>query len=71
MTSLDLEKEWTQTGPAKAKGQSISQLLNLTYTTLITKDQTRLLRDPFYKDYAGTLFEDVFYQWLIYSCSYS
>ncbi|OJI98854.1 hypothetical protein ASPVEDRAFT_162398 [Aspergillus versicolor CBS 583.65] len=54
MKPLDLDKEWTRSGPAEAQGQSISQLLNVTYTALITKEQTKLLRDPFYEDYAGT-----------------
>ncbi|KAI9367285.1 amidase signature domain-containing protein [Aspergillus egyptiacus] len=50
---LDLHQEWTISGPAKAKGQSISQLLNVTYTALVAKEQTKLLRDPFYEDYAA------------------
>ncbi|KAL2840073.1 amidase signature domain-containing protein [Aspergillus pseudoustus] len=50
---LDLDKEWARSAPAQAKGQSIAQLLNTTYITLISKDQTRLLRDRFYEDYAG------------------
>ncbi|RJE22499.1 Glutamyl-tRNAGln amidotransferase [Aspergillus sclerotialis] len=54
VTPLDLDKEWTRSAPAKAKGHSISQLLNTTYTTIITKEQTRLVRDPFYEDYAAT-----------------
>jgi hypothetical protein len=31
----------------------LDQLLNTTYATLISKDQTALVRDPFYRDYAG------------------
>ncbi|UNI16079.1 centractin- actin- protein of the dynactin complex [Purpureocillium takamizusanense] len=52
-TTLDLEREWATSGPAEGKGQNISQLLHLTYAAFITKDQTKLLRDPFYKDYAA------------------
>lgn len=53
VTPLDINKEWERSGHAQTKG-TIPQLLNLTYTALITKDQTKLLRDPFYQDYAGT-----------------
>lgn len=53
VTALDMNAEWQRSGPSSVKGQTISQLLNLTYTTLITKDQVRLVRDPFYEDYAG------------------
>ena len=67
VTPLDLDKEWTRSAPAKARGQSISQLLNITYTTLITKEQTTLLRDPFYEDYAGTLLGISLEQGLIYT----
>lgn len=53
VTTLDMDTEWQLSGPSSAKGQTISQLLNITYTALITKDQIRLVRDPFYEDYAG------------------
>lgn len=53
VTVLDLNEQWEASGPAELKGQSIADVLNLTYTALITKDQTKLLRDPFYSDYAG------------------
>lgn len=52
-TTLDLDKEWEATGPSSVNNQSISQLLNITYSSLISKDQTKLVRDPFYRDYAG------------------
>lgn len=52
-TTLDINAEWNRSRPSSVEGQTISQLLNLTYTTFITKDQVRLVRDPFYKDYAG------------------
>lgn len=51
--ALDLEKEWTLSGPTQGRTQSLSEFLNLTYAALITKEQTKLVRDPFYKDYAG------------------
>ncbi|KAL2198288.1 amidase signature domain-containing protein [Corynascus similis CBS 632.67] len=51
--SLDLDSEWASTRPAEAGNATINQLFNATYTTIITKEQTRLLRDPFYRDYAA------------------
>lgn len=52
-SDLDLETEWMSSGPSQAKGIKLSEILNTTYATLISKQQTRLLRDPFYRDYAG------------------
>ncbi|CAG9950583.1 unnamed protein product [Clonostachys rosea f. rosea IK726] len=53
MTPLNISKEWETSAPAQVGNNTIPQLLNLTYTALITMDQTRLLRDHFYKDYAA------------------
>lgn len=53
VTALDLNTVWASTKPAEAGNITLSQLLNTTYATLITKEQTPLVRDPFYKDYAG------------------
>ncbi|KAI1442733.1 glutamyl-tRNA amidotransferase [Annulohypoxylon stygium] len=50
---LSLNDAWTATAPNGYNAQSIFEFLNLTYTVLITKDQTKLLRDPFYRDYAA------------------
>lgn len=52
-TALNLHEEWERSGPADANGQAFAQMLNTTYATLIGKDQTRLVRDPFFRDYAG------------------
>ncbi|KAJ5232560.1 centractin- actin- protein of the dynactin complex [Penicillium chermesinum] len=52
-STLELEKEWAASGPASLRAHNISEVLNLTYTTLITKQQTKLLRDPFYEDYSA------------------
>ncbi|KHN94833.1 Amidase [Metarhizium album ARSEF 1941] len=52
-TVLDLDKEWETTGPPSAGGEGLSQLLNTTYAAMIAKDQTRLVREPFYRDYAA------------------
>lgn len=50
---LDPEVKWAATRPAEAGNTTLSKLLNTTYATIITKEQITLLRDPFYRDYAG------------------
>ncbi|OLN83281.1 Amidase 1 [Colletotrichum chlorophyti] len=52
-TSFNLTSSWAESGPEAVRDQSLSQLLGLTYATLITKEQTALVRDPFYADYAA------------------
>lgn len=52
--AIDLEQEWKKAGPSPANEHNITQFLNLTYTALISKQQTKLVREPFYSDYAGT-----------------
>lgn len=52
---LDLGKEWEASGPVeRASSRSLSEMLNTTYAAMIGIEQARLLRDPFYRDYAGT-----------------
>ncbi|KAK4076842.1 hypothetical protein Purlil1_12575 [Purpureocillium lilacinum] len=51
--AIDLEERWKATAQGNASTQTLSQLLNTTYATLTTKEQTKLVRDPFYKDYAA------------------
>ncbi len=53
LTPLVLEREWAASKPASAGPSTLAQLLNLTYATLISKQQTALVRKPFYADYAG------------------
>lgn len=53
VVTTSLSDEWSTSGPYGADGLTLSQLLNITYATLITKDQISLLREPFYADYAG------------------
>lgn len=55
LQALDLAEAWTVSNVTAAAYASLSQLLNLTYPTLISKEQASLLRDPFYADYAGEL----------------
>ena len=53
-TPLNISAEWSAKPPADVpEGVSLSSGLNLTYPVLITKQQTELVRDPFYADYAG------------------
>jgi hypothetical protein len=50
---LNLATEWTSSKPAEAGSATLSQLLNITYATLISKEQISLVREPFYRDYAA------------------
>ncbi|KAK3336300.1 amidase signature domain-containing protein [Cercophora scortea] len=52
-SALSLANEWAATKPAGASSATLSQLLNGTYATIITKEQIELVREPFYKDYAA------------------
>ncbi|KAH8880962.1 amidase signature enzyme [Thozetella sp. PMI_491] len=52
-TALNLNDQWTASRPASANGASLTQLLNITYPILISKQQIELLRKPFYADYAA------------------
>lgn len=49
---FNITTSWAETGPSGAAPLSI--LLNLTYALLISQEQTQLVRDPFYADYAAT-----------------
>lgn len=49
---LNLTTSWTASRPASAPPTLLS-LLNRTYPVLISKQQTRLVRDPFYAAYAA------------------
>lgn len=53
VTALDLEAAWDESVPSEAGGQGVMEFMNLTYPTLIGKEQAALVRDPFYADYAG------------------
>ncbi|KAF2403866.1 amidase signature enzyme [Trichodelitschia bisporula] len=48
---FNITASWLSSRPANAPAD-LSAFLNLTYPTLITKEQIRLVRDPFYADYA-------------------
>jgi hypothetical protein len=50
---LNLSNEWTSSKPAEAGNVSLSSLLNLTYPIFISQEQVKLVREPFYRDYAA------------------
>lgn len=52
-TEYDYIDDWSASRPASSF-INITTALNTTYPTLITKQQTALVRDPFYADYAET-----------------
>ena len=56
VTVLNINNEWAASKPAEAGNFTLSDMLNTTYPTLISKEQTPLVRDPFYRDYAGKSF---------------
>lgn len=51
VTAFNITTAWAATAPAGAP--PLIELLNITYPILIAKEQTRLVRDPFYADYAA------------------
>ena len=51
-TALNYTAMWDQTKP-DASLPSLALLLNRTYPTIISKEQTKNVRDPFYADYAA------------------
>ncbi|KAL0932100.1 glutamyl-tRNA amidotransferase [Colletotrichum truncatum] len=53
LTEFNLTESWASTGPEEARKASLADLLGKTYATLISKEQTTLVRDPFYADYAA------------------
>ncbi|KAJ6473807.1 amidase signature domain-containing protein [Mycena sanguinolenta] len=53
VTALTLSDAWTASSPPAAGNTTLSQLLTTTYATFISKEQTALVRDPFYADYAA------------------
>ncbi|KAK1573682.1 amidase signature domain-containing protein [Colletotrichum navitas] len=53
VTNFNLTSSWASSAPAEVRNQTLPDMLGLTYATLITKEQTALVRDPFYADYAA------------------
>ncbi|KAK0252698.1 hypothetical protein LTR54_009003 [Friedmanniomyces endolithicus] len=52
VVAWDIDADWNTTRPA-GSDPSLTDLLNLTYPIIIAQEQTKLVRDPFYADYAA------------------
>ncbi|KAB5546957.1 amidase signature domain-containing protein [Coniochaeta sp. 2T2.1] len=52
-TPITLANEFQTSKPAEAGTATLSQFLNTTYATLISKEQIAIIRDPFYRDYGA------------------
>lgn len=52
VAAWDINDAWNSSHPADID-TDLTDLLNLTYPILISQQQTRLVRDPFYADYAA------------------
>ena len=52
ISTLDLNDAWTKTKPSTAPS-TLNGLLNITYPILISQEQTKLVRDPFYATYGA------------------
>ena len=52
VTAFNTTTAWAATGPAGAD-PSLNELLNITYPILIAQEQTKLVRAPFFADYAA------------------
>lgn len=58
-TNLNLTEMWASTGPPEGRNTSMPLFLNTTYPTLIAKEQTALVREQFFADYASTRFRSI------------
>jgi Amidase len=52
VSTLNLTSQWTTSQPDYSTS-SLTTILNLTYPVLVSKQQAKLVRDPFYADYAA------------------
>ncbi|KAJ7191721.1 amidase signature domain-containing protein, partial [Mycena pura] len=53
VTALNLEDVWAASKSPAVGKTTLSQLLNITYATFISKEQTASVREPFYAHYAA------------------
>lgn len=53
VSELDIGAAWQASNLTEVDGVSLDLFMNLTYPVLIGREQTELVRDPFYADYAG------------------
>jgi hypothetical protein len=52
ISAVNLTSQWAASVPSNSTS-SLATLLNITYPVIISKQQTRLVRNPFYADYAA------------------
>lgn len=52
VTTVNVTSAWTASRPPNTPS-SLTSFLNLTYAVIVAKQQTKLVRDPFYADYAA------------------
>ncbi|TEA14209.1 Amidase 1 [Colletotrichum sidae] len=50
---FNMTERWAATAPEDVRGLELDEVMGETYATLITKEQTALVRDPFYEEYAA------------------
>jgi hypothetical protein len=53
LTEYNISEQWDSKGPEYVRNTPLTELLNVTYAALITKQQIALVKEPFFKDYAG------------------
>lgn len=53
VTPYNITEDFATSTPSDSPTTSVDELLNITYPILISQEQTRLVRDPFYADYAA------------------
>jgi hypothetical protein len=54
VTEYNISQHWASAGPNSVRDIPLTEFLNLTYAALITKEQVALVKEPFFRDYAGT-----------------
>ncbi|KAI6750463.1 hypothetical protein HG530_014744 [Fusarium avenaceum] len=50
----NISQQWASTGPESLRDLPLTELMNLTYAALITKEQIALVKEPFFRDYAAS-----------------
>ncbi|KAF5708544.1 glutamyl-tRNA(Gln) amidotransferase subunit A [Fusarium mundagurra] len=53
LTEYNISEHWASEGPKSVRNTPLTELLNVTYATLITKQQIALVKEPFFRDYAA------------------
>ncbi|KAF5668267.1 D-mandelate dehydrogenase [Fusarium denticulatum] len=53
ITEYNISQHWDSAGPNSIRNTPLTELLNVTYAALITKQQIALVKEPFFRDYAA------------------